>query len=458
MNYAEAIAFLDRCINYERLGFEHMTRDRHLVEFAAFLDRLGAPQNACPIIHIAGTKGKGSTALYLAAALEHNGYKTGLYTSPHIENYTERIKIGLRDVSKETFGQLLEKVVAHYPPDKRSDHAGFRTVFELLTAMAFLHFKECGVDIIILETGLGGRLDATNIVDPIVSVITTLGLEHTEILGETIEQIAAEKAGIIKPGRPVVLSCQQPQWSERVLPVITRRARELDSPLYLANANIYVFRQTESTPDIPQQLKIANFDGPGSSFTANLPLHGEHQSINLGAAMTALMLLRDAGWNLTADKIREGIESARMPGRVEVIESTPPLVLDCAHCPTSFRALIYTLDELFPQSPVILLMGLALRKRREEIFKLIFSFPRIVKVLFYPLPSPRSDDPSALATVATECGLNATACESITQCMNMALDAQVQLPGSVIVGAGSFYGMAPLRREWLRHMGMKIDQ
>ena len=231
MNYTEALAFIEGFIDYEKVrkGVQYDTQHFHLERFAEFLDRLGNPQNSYRTIHIAGTKGKGSTAAMLHTMLHAADIRTGMYTSPHLTSYCERVSIDTQPIAEQAFADAMSRVKDCWESADSKAEQNYRTTFELLTAAAFCAFEAAGAEWCVLETGLGGRLDATNIVRPTATVITRIGLDHIEILGPDIEHIAAEKAGIIKPGQPTILAHQSDEFRQSIERVISRRCLELDS-------------------------------------------------------------------------------------------------------------------------------------------------------------------------------------------------------------------------------------
>lgn len=294
------------------------------------------PQNKIKCIHIAGTNGKGSTCAMIASILQYAGYKTGLYTSPHLVNYTERIKINAKYISKNDFAELLFDVVM--TAEKNRIHA---TEFEILTAMAFLYFYREKVDFAVIETGLGGRLDATNIIQkPLISVITSISLDHTDRLGNTIEEIACEKAGIIKKGVPVVT------FKENLgIEIIKNKALESASELFFID-----YRNT------------LNF---------NTTLKGSWQKQNMSLALKTVELLKNQGMEIPDNAIKEGLMNVQWAGRFQFIQEMN-LILDGAHNPDSARVLRETLDILYPNEKRIWIYSSISTKNYPKIMETLF--------------------------------------------------------------------------------------
>lgn len=289
----------------------------------SLLARLGNPQDSLRVVHVAGTNGKGSTAVFLSSILAAGGYRAGLFTSPHLVSFTERFRINDAEIGREPVRRLAERVLAAVPDGT--------TFFELVTAMAILHFAEERVDVAILEAGMGGGLDATNAASGIMTVITPVALDHCEWLGETIGAIAREKAGIIKPERPVVLA-EQP---DEVHGIFAERCRLLGAPFRRFGADFSSAWRDDAL--FYQGLK-RSFDGlqPG--------IGGRYQAVNAATALAAAELLGESGFPLEDDALRRGIAEARWPGRMELFPGEPSILLDGAHNPAGARALAASLD------------------------------------------------------------------------------------------------------------------
>ncbi len=297
------------------------------------LERLGRPQDGLRIVHVAGTNGKGSTCAFIAGILQAAGYRTGLFTSPYILRFNERVQVNRRDISDEDlYARACEVRDAAEAMDERP------TAFELITAVALLHFARVGCEAVVLEVGLGGRLDSTNVVSPIACAITPIALDHTHVLGDTVAKIAAEKAGIIKAGVPVVCAAQ----SDEAMGVIRERAREVGAPVIVprfgrVHARANGLRQTFS------------YDGIRD---VGLQLAGVYQPSNAVMAIELARLLRTRGFDISDDAIKRGLESTRWPGRFEVLGEAPAVIVDGGHNEQGARALAASLRTYFPQGGV----------------------------------------------------------------------------------------------------------
>lgn len=334
LSYQEALDYLYSLINYEVQRPERYTPDVvSLDRPRALMRAFGDPQEQYPILHLTGTKGKGSVSAMCASVLQASGLKVGLYSSPHLQDFRERFLINGEMITPEALTALVERV--------RPVVEGISglTWFEVITAIAFLHFAQSKVDVAVIEVGLGGRLDATNIIKtPKVSVITSLSFDHTHLLGSTIAQIAAEKAGIIKPGCPVVSAPQPPEG----LSVIQQTAAERAAPLTIVGQDLLY--QTESGDEYGQSFRVTQ--PGGQSLPLWTPLIGAHQSLNATVAVAALRTLKDLAPSDHA--IRTGIASVNWAGRLEVIRRAPYLVLDVAHNGASAERLRDALSHNFP--------------------------------------------------------------------------------------------------------------
>ena len=315
--YPQAIARLLSLADFERRSRADQPPDWHLKRVQRLMQLLDNPHLAKPVVHVAGSKGKGSTSAFIASALTANGYRTGHYTSPHLHRFTERIAVDGKPIAEPHFARLVDQLWQCVETIEAQGDIGTVSVFELLTAMAFIHFRDdADVDISVIEVGLGGRLDATNVVKPVVSVITPISLDHVAVLGDTIAAIAAEKAGIVKPGVPVVMSKQVPDAAA----VIARRAHETGSNLHHADN--------------------ARFDTP-------LPMLGGHQTDNARTAIATLQVLHDSGFPMNREAIDRGLAQTKWPCRTELVstKSDVPVMLDGAHNDASAAALAATIAE-----------------------------------------------------------------------------------------------------------------
>ncbi|MGH2558450.1 MAG: bifunctional folylpolyglutamate synthase/dihydrofolate synthase [Thermomicrobiales bacterium] len=303
------------------------------------LERLGRPQDGCGIIHVAGSKGKGSACAFAAAILRSAGYRAGLYTSPHLHSFRERIAVDGESIAEDAFADLTRTALFEATSLEQDEpELGEITAFELTTAMALRHFANEGCDLSVVEVGMGGTLDSTNVVTPLVSAITTLDYEHTRVLGDRIEEIAANKAGIIKPGRPVVVSAQPAE----VLEVIERAATDAGSDLLLSGQS---WEMTGSWTDCIAEGPWGRYEGLRSGLV------GSHQVENAGVAIAATWLLNGHGYSVPESAARGGLATVRWPGRFEVVDAPdrPRIILDGAHTPASAAALANAFREIEPE-------------------------------------------------------------------------------------------------------------
>jgi dihydrofolate synthase / folylpolyglutamate synthase len=400
-----AVDWLLSRINYERVAdIPYNERQLKLDRMRQLLTRLGRPDAGMKIVHVAGTKGKGSTSAMIAGVLTAAGYRTGLFTSPHLERIEERFAVDGEPCTADELITLVDRirpVVAAM--DQRDD---IPTFFEIVTAIALVHFVERNVDVAVLEVGLGGRLDSTNVCLPTVSVITSISFDHTKQLGSTLAAIAREKAGIIKPGVPVVCGVldDEPQR------VIADVAREHGCRLIQFGEHFCGQYQTVSKGPIPTATLDFWYEAPEPRIDlANLPLAmwGKHQADNAAIALATSCELRNQGWDISTDDMREGIASTTVPGRVEIFRGEPLVVLDVAHNPASARALVAALRELPPTTRRTLILSISADKDVPAIVaELAPDFDRFIATQFRENPRAVAADKLAalirqqLATVA----------------------------------------------------------
>ena len=312
-------------------------------------EALGNPQSNIPSIHIAGTKGKGTTSAMITSVLGFSGYKVGLITSPHLHTLTERIRIGFNPISKRDFADLVQRIWPSVLEVGENGQFGEITWFEFMVSAAFYHFSQCKVDFQVVETGLGGRLDATNIVSPIISVITSISLDHTNILGDTLAKIAGEKAGIIKDRIPVIVSPQQIEPME----VIVEAANKLNSPIKKVTEGYKVVVKNQDLSG--QSIEVVSSQ---RNYEFTLPLLGIHQTENAITAICAIETLQELGYPINQDSVELGLSNVCWPGRFEVLRSSNQVVIvDGAHNPYSMQILVNTLSTTFKNPKVIVIFG-----------------------------------------------------------------------------------------------------
>src|SRR5512147_259584 len=315
------------------------------------MELMGGPQGKFRTIHVAGTNGKGSTAVFIANMLMAAGYRVGLYTSPHLVNFTERIRVNAALIPEARVVELSRRVREAYSVRPGAEDSGAMnpTFFEVTTAVAFSYFAEEGVDIAVIEVGMGGRLDSTNVITPLVSIITNIDIEHTEFLGGTVEQIAGEKAGIIKPGVPVVTGVVQPEAKG----VIEREAAAKGSPVYLLT------REFRAENVAAGREQVFDYRGLNAAYRGlRVRMLGRHQVDNASLALAAVECLRNAGVAVDETTVRRGLERALWEGRLERVAQGPDIYLDGAHNPASAKKLAATVLELLPSyRKLVLVIG-----------------------------------------------------------------------------------------------------
>jgi dihydrofolate synthase/folylpolyglutamate synthase len=349
MDYSRSLQYVLSFADYERASSSRVKyRDFNLQRVRELLRRLGNPQMAYPSVHIAGTKGKGSTVAMVASILAAAGYKAGQYTSPHLHSMRERIAVNGEPISEQDFAQRVVEMRQVLDAVNADPVLGPITTFEVMTVMAFLHFRRAGCNIAVVEVGLGGRLDATNVLMPKVCAITNISLDHTEVLGDTLVKIAEEKAGIIKPGVPVVVSAQQPE----ALAAIARIAQANNAPLVNAGRDVtveLVKRDIEG-----QDIRITT---PRQTYEVRLPLLGDFQRENAATAVAICETLTGLGAQIKPEAFARGLARVKWPARVEIIARAPLVIVDGAHNPYSVRRLRDTLQSDFTFNNAHLIFG-----------------------------------------------------------------------------------------------------
>ncbi|HWR63516.1 MAG TPA: folylpolyglutamate synthase/dihydrofolate synthase family protein [Candidatus Thermoplasmatota archaeon] len=355
------------------------------------LEQLGNPHHELKVIHVAGTNGKGSVCKYISSILQKAGYTVGLYLSPHVERFSERIVVNNKEISKEDFTRLVSQVRPFV--DAMNKQNNTPTFFEIVTALAFLHFKDCTVDYAVVEVGLGGRFDATNVVNPLVSVITNISLEHTDILGKDIASIASEKAGIIKDHVPVVSAAVH---DARV--TIEQVAKQRNAPVTWIDQPMWK-RKTHQGRE--QEFMI---QGSFKDYSVKTSMLGQHQGENIALAIAAIEQLQMGGVYLTDGDIQEGIATAAHPGRMEIVSENPLILLDGAHNPAGMNMLVKTIREDFSDYRLILVLGVLKDKDVKTMASTIV--PIFDEVIVTKSGNPRAADPQMLKEMITGSDVN----------------------------------------------------
>lgn len=381
--YEQAIEFIFGRINYEGVaGVAYSADDGKLERMRRLLSLLDRPDERLPVVHVAGTKGKGSTSVMTAEILSASGYRTGLFTSPHIAAFEERMVVDGQSPSPEHVVELVNRLVEPVEKMDRSSQGGGPTYFELATALAWLYFIDRGAEIAVLEVGLGGRLDATNVCRPLVGVITNISRDHTNVLGSSLAQIAGEKAGIVKPGIPLISGVANGPAGD----VVNRVCQDQASPLYRLGREIK-WRPTEEDPLEATAKSNASADRlaidvetPWGEWTRiPVPLRGLHQGGNAALAVATAGLLAASHPRISSRAIHEGMSAVRWPARIEVIASHPTVVVDAAHNWASTEALVRTLTAQFASRRRILVFAATKDKDVSGLLRLLL--PRFDSVI-----------------------------------------------------------------------------
>ena len=427
--YNGALDYLYSFVDYSLKHSSELAKaEFNLDRMFGLLEELGEPQARYPIIHVAGTKGKGSVSALCASALQAAGFRVGLYTSPHLLDYVERIRINGEPISHAQMIELVDEIkpaVARVPK---------LTTFEITTALGFLAFAKNRVNAAVIEVGLGGRLDATNVVTPRVSVITSLSYDHMAVLGNTLAKIAGEKAGIIKPRVPVVSA---PQVDE-ALEVLERVATERGCPFVLVGKDVKFERLTSSLDG--QTLRITDLQR--STLDLQLPLLGSHQIQN---AATACAALKISGLNISDEAIQKGFSQVKWRARFEVARRDPPVIFDSAHNQDSFEKLRETLEEHFPGKQVYLIFGASEDKNIPGMFAEMKS--KVRKLIITRANHPRALEPEHIRQLANRAGLESEAVIPVESAFRRALELS-EKDGSIVLSAGSMFVTAEVMKAW----------
>ncbi len=413
MTYADALEYVNKH-GWSKTNFG-LERTR------ALLRAMGDPQKKLRFVHVAGTNGKGSTCAMLAAVLGEAGFRTGLYTSPYIQDFRERMQVNGVPVGEAQFARITERMIA--AAEAMPEHP---THFEMITAIAMQYFLEERCDIVVLEVGMGGELDSTNVIDsPEVAVITNIGLDHTEFLGDTVEKIAETKSGIIKPGCDCVCYDGDPAAVAVVRRVCGKRG---------------------VTCIVPKSSDIALLDGStdGQNFSYrgnrwHLSLLGRHQLMNAAVVLETLALLRSRGFDIPESAVSAGLSSVKWPARFEILRCEPLFILDGGHNPQCAQALTECLDEYLPGRKLTFLMGMLADKDYEKVLDIVA--PYASRFICVRPASPRALDPAVLAALAEKRGVEAVSYEDTAAAVRLCRQPET---GDVIA-FGSLYAAGEIR-------------
>ncbi len=430
MDYQQALDYIYSFIDYEKIPGPRDAANYDLRRLEELLGRLGNPQLRARSVHIAGTKGKGSVAAMMASALTASGYTTGLFTSPHLHTFNERIRVDGELISNEELAGLVEKLRPEVEAVNEPATYGRLTTFELITALGFAYFELKGADFQVIEVGLGGRLDATNVVRPEVCIITSISLDHTEVLGNTLAEIAAEKAGIIKADSTVVAS---PHVDE-VDRVIEQAC--LACQVKLVRVGSDVTWRSLGFDFSQQSLRL---QGRLASYELSIPLLGQHQLENAATAVAALEVLAEKGFHISGDSITGGLAQVSWPGRLQILSHRPLLVVDGAHNPDSAHQLRQSLQRYFDFERAILIIGTSSDKDIAGIIsELVPLFDKVI--------ATHSIHPRAMPTAAVvaELSRHGVAAAAATEDISIALPLALTLAGEndLICVTGSLFVVA----------------
>ncbi len=437
--YSHADYSVERSYRYSADVFE-LQRVRDL------LSSLGDPQDQFKSFHIAGTKGKGSVSALIASVLQAAGYRTGLYTSPHLIRFNERIRVDGMDIPDDDLVSTLDKMKAHIEAIQEL------TVYEILTVLAFRYFADQGVQYAAIEVGLGGRLDATNVLEPLIAVITSLSYDHMHLLGDRLSDIAGEKAGIIKPGIPVVLAPQQLEAELVVNAVAKERGSKLIQVgrdwLFAPGSRSKHDQTLHIWPASEQALMDAYVDSAGEEEWSppryQIPLLGYHQVVNAAVAYSALKEAQNRGLSLPDGAVQAGFQNVNWPGRFHLLNGDPVIIVDSAHNRDSALKLRLALDDYYPGQPVTLIFGASADKDIEGM--LTELIPRVSRVVVTKSDHPRAEDPGFLASIAHSHGIRVETQVPIAQAMNRAIE--IARPGEVILICGSLFVAGEALQAW----------
>ena len=438
--YKQGIDYLFKMTNYEKEEYVRYNGTTfNLDRMKKLLSLVGNPHKKLQTVHIAGTKGKGSTATMLACMLEANHYKVGLYTSPHVVDLHERITINSNKISVSEMLGLLNRV--HGPVDSMSDKDG-PTFFEIMTAMAFMFFADNEVDLAVIETGLGGRLDSTNVISPKIIGITSISIDHTLQLGHSIDKIAEEKAGIFKKGVPVVTVEQDPV----AMKILKSRALANEASFHVTGKDIDFSYRFETSREHGPHTRIC-LTTPSCRFEhLRVPLYGRHMAINCGLALALLDRLHADGFKIDIEKATKGLADVNLPGRMEMICRDPRVMIDGAHNADSIRALIHAIGQNIPYDSMVVIFGCNTDKDVKGMLEQLQYGAD--KVIFTRSNSNKAASPHDLAEMFTEishkmCQVSSSLGEAL-QLANSAVSRE-----DLILITGSFYliGQAKLRFE-----------
>jgi len=409
-SYQQVLDYLYSFIDYETMHVPRSAVNYDLRRVEELLFRLGNPHLAAKSVHIAGTKGKGSVAAMVASVLMASGYTTGLYTSPHLSDLRERIRVNGELITEEELIAMVERLKPEVEVVNEKATYGQLTTFELLTALGFAYFKLKGVDFQVVEVGLGGKLDATNVIQPEVCIITSISFDHTDVLGSSLTEIAGEKAGIIKPGSIVVMSPQ----SDEVAQVIEKACLNCDARLVRVGSDV-----VWQSLGFDAERQLLQVKGRLGSYELSIPLLGGYQLGNAATAVAAVEVLAEKGFNISRDSIISGLAQVSWPGRFQILSRRPLLVVDGAHNPDSARKLKQSLVQYFAFDRAILVIGVSSDKDVAGIISELM--PVFDKVIVTRSRHPRAMGLEQLIAAFRRYGVEVQAIEAVSEALSLAL-------------------------------------
>ncbi|GAG74234.1 unnamed protein product [marine sediment metagenome] len=426
--YAEALDYIYDLTKYGiKLGLKN-------INYLLYL--LGEPHKKLKIIHVSGTNGKGSTCSLISSILQSDGYKVGLYTSPHLVDFTERIEINRTPIERKKVSELLERIKPSIKKVANTPSYGHPTFFEVITSMAFLYFFEEQVDFLVLEVGLGGRLDATNVCEPLISVITHIDYDHMDKLGNSLEEIAREKGGIIKPEGIIISSKQYDKAYKEIKKIVDEK-----------NSLIYSTGSEISYEIVKSDINGVIFDLKGiyrNYKNLYTPLLGRHQAENAATAISAIEALKIRGVKISEKAIRAGLEKVKWTGRLEIIQNNPTLILDGAHNPSGVKIVRQALEEIFSYHRLILVLAIFADKDYKKMIQILA--PNADLIITTKAKNPRATPPQIIAKEAAQYieKNKIIVTEDIPQAINSALSNSKE--DDLICITGSLYTIGEAKR------------
>lgn len=427
--FPNAVRYLLDRVDYERMRIVRYDESTFKLDrMRALLEQLGNPHQEVKMVHVGGTVGKGSTVAMIASMLQGCGYAVGQYTSPHVTDIRERISINGQWIGRTEFTELTRQIAAAV---EKLDFEP--TFFELTTALAFQHFAEQAVDLAVIEVGLGGRLDSTNVITPEVSVITQIDFDHMHLLGRTLDKIAREKAGIFKPGVPAI-TCEQPRDVESVL---RQAAADAGTAVRVVNKDIEFSYRFGATDDLGPHTRVCLITESSQFMHLPVPLPGEHQAINCALALAAVDVLKRSGFNIPENAMHDGLAKTRLPGRMELVWNQPRILVDGAHNAASVGALMRCVGAHVPYDSMVCIFGCCEDKDIPAMLEKVALGGD--KIIFTRAKgTPRAADPDELQRAFAE---RSGKMSQVARTLPEALDLASRAVGrdDLIVVTGSFY-------------------